>query len=180
MMDEVANRYALSLFDVGCESHCEDQLLQALKMLSQLFEQDREIIQVLSAPVLTKEEKGAVVERICPPEQNLLLHNFLRVLCDKNRMNCFFDIVQAYETRYNVYHNIQKVVAVTAIALSDVLKEQLRTKLEQMLNKKVQIENQVDRSVLGGVLLKIDNRQIDSTVRSRIEGLRNQIASTIA
>ena len=71
------------------------------------------------------------------------------------------------------------MIAVTAVAMTEELQRRLCDKLEFSLGKKILLENQIDPSILGGVVLKIGNRQMDDSIKNRLEAVRRQILENI-
>ena len=176
----VAQRYAASLFEVGVEENCLEQLWQEISWLGELFSQNPQFLKLLAAPTLTQSEREQIIKSTLEGQLSAYAFNFVHILADKGRIASFSHIVTEFRKLYNKHNNIQDVVAITAVPLDERLANKLRLRLEELTGKTVVLENQVDASILGGVVLKIDNDLVDDSVRSRIEGLKKQLSAVIA
>ena len=103
--------------------------------------------------------------------------NLIKILCEKRRIAIFRDCIKEYDKLYYEKLGIKRVTAITAVALSDELREKLIKKLELEWNSKIEFTEKVDPSILGGIVLRTDNSQTDASVRSKLEQLKVQIAS---
>ena len=77
---------------------------------------------------------------------------------------------------YNKDNNIEIVTAVTAVPMSDELKEKLADKLSGLINKTVVVHSKTDSTMIGGLVVRFSDTQIDSSVKSRLESIKNQIS----
>jgi len=180
MESVVAIRYAAALFEVGEEENCLDSLWEELLQLRAVMEENPDYLKLLQAPMLPKEEKLRLLSGVFEGKLSTYARNFLEILTVKGRMDHFYQVMEEFKTLYHQKNNIQEAVAVTAVPLNEELAGKLTAKLEEMTGKKILLENRVDPSILGGVVIKMDNDQIDASVRSRLEGLRRQISAIIA
>ena len=85
-----------------------------------------------------------------------------------------------FKLLYNKEKNIQEITAVTAIPLQGPLFDKLKEKLEQVTGKQVILTNQVDPSILGGVIIRMQDDQVDASVKTRLEDLKQHISAIIA
>ena len=80
---------------------------------------------------------------------------------------------------YRKEHGIELVDVITAVPLSDEMSEKLKSKLEAKLSKKIILSVSVDPSILGGIIVRTENSQIDSSVKTRLENVEKQIKSAV-
>ena len=170
----VAQRYAASLFEVGVEQNCLDSFLEEMTALNEVFTQNEELVKLLHTPTVSKEEKlelGKVSQYVL---------NFLKIMTEKGRMDQIFGVYNQFKLLYNKEKNIQEITAVTAIPLQGPLFDKLKEKLEQVTGKQVILTNQVDPSILGGVIIRMQDDQVDASVKTRLEDLKQHISAIIA
>lgn len=177
MAEVVAQVYGLSLFEVAQEAGQVKDMLDELTQVTDLMEQYPGFQNLLGSPVLSKEERVRLVEEDFNGQVSPYLFNFLKLLAENGRMPHLADITAEYRSLYYEMENIQEVTAVTAVAMPESLQEKLAQRLEKSMGKKILLRNQVEPSVVGGVALKIGNRQMDGTVRTRLEAIGRQIAA---
>lgn len=176
----VATRYAKSLFEVGVEEKCLDTLLDEMMSLKTIFSENADMLKLLGTPVLPSEEKLKILGELFEGRVSVYVLNFLKILTEKHRIASFDDIAEQFRLLYNKKNNIQEVVAITAIPLSEGLFTKLKLKLEQITGKTVVLENRVAPDIMGGIIIKMENDQIDASVKNRIEELKQHISAIIA
>lgn len=180
MESVIAVRYATSLFEVGMEENCLEAMHQELAVIQAAFCENPEYPALLASPMLTKEEKRQMLKASVGSGVGEYLLNFLMLLVDKNRFGQFEAIVVEFTRLYNQKHNIRTAVAVTAVPMNEELQAKLKAKLEATTGSTILLENQVDPTILGGVVLQMENSQMDASVHSRIEAIKRQIGTVIA
>lgn len=180
MAELISQTYAGALFDLGIENGTEETYGLELSALSGTFRENPDLMRILKSPISSKEEKKNLLSSIFGGKISLHAMNFLKILVDKERIGYFEAIEKTYRELLNERKNIEEVTAVTAVAMTKEMKQALSEKLKMQTGKNIVLRNMVDEKVLGGVLLKIKNEQIDATVRTRLESLRAELSSIIA
>ena len=94
------------------------------------------------------------------------------LLCEKGRINCFLDAVEEYQNLLNVSKRVSNAIVTSAVALSDEEKEKLGQKLEAISNTTVKMEYVVDASLLGGVIVEIDGKVLDGSIKNRLRDIK--------
>ncbi|WP_099190041.1 F0F1 ATP synthase subunit delta [Tepidibacter mesophilus] len=176
----VASRYANALFEVGVLERTTEILNNDLKVIVDLFNENEDFLKILKAPLISKEEKKALVEKIYGNNTSLEMMNFLKILVDKDRIGIIDEIFTEFNTLINEKNNILEAVAITAVPMTDKDLNNLKLKLSETKGKNIILKNEVDESVIGGVLVKMGNEEIDGTIRTRLEKLKDQLSQIIA
>jgi len=180
MAELVQQRYAKALFEVAIELKREDDFLMQLNGLDRVLKENPGLLKILKAPMVSKDEKKTLIDEIFANKISNESINFLKVLVDKKRFESFHQIVATYKELLNESRNIKEVTAVTAVALSEDMRTILSERLKKITGSNIVLHTVVDESLIGGVLLKIGNKQVDGTVKSRLEGLKDEISAIIA
>ena len=105
--------------------------------------------------------------------------NFLKILTEKGCIRQFPDCCDAYRGFYNEDNGILVVKAVSAVALSDVQKQKLTAKLEATTGKTIDLQCSVDAAQLGGLRLNYDGKQVDGTVKNRMDAIGKLLKNTV-
>lgn len=171
----VGNRYAQSLFEAGLEVEKIEEFYRDLNELGKILTQEETLFELLQHPRISKREKKQVLSNIFKGKISQELLNFLYILVDKRREIFLFEIIEEFNKAYNKHNNIVNVEAVTAVSMDEKAIERLKSKLEEKLNKNIILVNTVDTSVIGGVLLKVDGRFVDTTLASQLEVMERSI-----
>lgn len=180
MAELVKQRYAGALFEVSQQLKKEDKFLSELTFINDSLEQHPDLMKVLSAPMISRNEKKELIETIFSSSLSQELTNFLKILIDKDRILAITEIAKEFEKSLNQARNIKKITAITAVELSEDIKQRLTEKLKSVTGSTVILNTLTDPSIIGGIMLKIGNEQIDGTVKGRLESLKLEISSIIA
>lgn len=172
--------YADALFQLSVEENSVEETYKELMFVSQIFRENTDFIKVLSLPTVNVEEKYKSLSEVFSGRISTLVYNFLMVLVDKNRISLIDKISEVFSDIYNDTNGILEVIVTTSKPLNSTLREKLINKLEAISSKKIILNEKIDTSILGGIVLSYKNTQIDASVKSRIDNMRAQIDSIIA
>ena len=178
-MTEAATTYGQAMYDLAREENLSKQLLDELTALSGSFEGEPEFIRLLSSPNIPKEERVRILDDSFRGKLHPYVLNFLKVLTEKGYMKHFTGCCRVYRQQYNLDNGILPVTAYTAVPLSDELRRKLTAKLSTVTGKTIELDCRIDPETLGGVRLDFDGRQVDGTVRRRLEDIRGLLKNTV-
>ena len=179
MIDVIANRYAEALFQLSEEENITKEIYNELHDVVEVIKNNKELDNVLKSPLVAKNEKTQLIEALFNNKINNNLKNFLKILVEKGRISSLKSIELTFKELLNDKHNIIEGTVISAIALTEKQVKELEEKLSKKYNKNVTLENKVDKSVLGGVLVRLGNTEIDGTIKTRLDGLKNQLSQVI-
>lgn len=177
MASLVAATYAGSLFEAACEDGCEKELLGEIDALEQIILQSPDFVRVLSAPNIEKSEKHTLIDDIFKDKAHIYLVNFLKLLVDMGRSSSIGEIIGEYRKCYRKKYRITKADVVTAAPISDRLKQKLKEKLEKITGMTVELDLKVNPDILGGMVVTMDYRQFDASVKTQLHQLRDFISA---
>ena len=180
MISVVAERYAEALFQVGEETNSTTKLYDELNEVVEILKSNSDFFNVLKSPLVSKGEKRNLVERVLGGELSSNLNNFLKIIIDKDRVSAIEAILKSYKSLLNEKNNVVEGIAITAIAMTNDEIKELESKLSSKYNKNVTLENKVDESVLGGVLVRLGNEEIDGTIKTRLAKMKEQLSQVIS
>lgn len=175
-MKSAAITYAYSLFSLAEEENKEQEIFEELTELVGIFTKNPDYTVLLDSPTVNVSERCNLIDEAFS-ECGEYVKNFLKILCEKKYIHIFPECAREYEKQYNKKLGIEKVTAITAVPLSNELKEKLIKKLEKDTGKKIVLAERVDKSILGGIILRTENSQTDASVRARLEGIRAELSS---
>ena len=179
MIDVIANRYAEALFQLSEEENITKEIYNELHDVVEVIKNNKELDNVLKSPLVAKNEKTQLIEALFNNKINNDLKNFLKILVEKGRISSLKSIELTFKELLNDKHNIIEGTVISAIALTEKQVKELEEKLSKKYNKNVTLENEVDQSILGGVLVRLGNTEIDGTIKTRLDGLKNQLSQVI-
>ncbi|MBR1864474.1 MAG: ATP synthase F1 subunit delta [Ruminococcus sp.] len=185
MAETVGKIYSTAFFELCCEEDCLDRGYEELKEFCSLVcgsdDGDmREFEKLLCSPLISAEDKGECLRNVFGGSLSALTLDFLCLICDKGRFGSMKEIFEDLRVMYNDRKNILEVTAVTAAPLTEELREKLTAKLGRTTGRTVVLTEMQDKSIIGGMIVRYGNTEIDASVKSRLEKLKAQINGTIA
>lgn len=164
--------YATALLDV-CKEENKDmvEMRNSIKFLMQTFKKDRDFERFFTFKNISYEEKCGVLETVfkgCDP----LLLNFLKLLITKNRAFYIYDILKESLSRFDVYLNLETGIIYSSEPLSIDNINKIRLALEQKKNKRIELVNEIDKSLIGGFIIKLSGDIYDTSIKTKIERMK--------
>lgn len=171
----VANRYARAIFELAQEDGQLDQTYQELVSVRQVFLDNPRLAPLLAGVDLGIKEKQALVDQVKEGASKYVA-NLLQMVFDYRRMSDMVAIVDEFERRYDEKHKRVHAEVVTAVQLDETRRNQLRDNLAARLGaQEIVLNEKVDPTILGGVVVKTANQTLDGSIKTKIEQIRRLI-----
>lgn len=168
----LAKRYSDAIVSVALERNETDDVFADMANVSDSLNLVPKMREFLAHPVIPFAEKKDMIDSVFKGRLKECTMNLLYVLLEKNRINLLDTIRYCYENSANEAKNILKVGVVSAIEVDEDLKQRLKERLESKLNKTVQFEFEINPEIIAGLVLKIQDKTIDGSMSSKIEGFK--------
>jgi F-type H+-transporting ATPase subunit delta len=176
MLDqEVARKYAHALFLSTKEKNLIDEAYRQFGDLKVFLAQDSSLLNFLNAPHILEEDKKSVVRDVFSGRLEPLFIEFLLVLIEKNRIAYLPQVIDVFNHLVEEEKGIERVKVVTATQLDDSQKKRLAEKLAQKTGLQIILEERVDPSILGGMIVMMNNEIVDGSVRHGLQLLSEQL-----
>ncbi len=175
MAQLASGRYATALFELAKSLNTLEIFEQQIKFISEVFNADRKILELIINPRITLDEKMTVIQTIFKGNIYNELLGFFHVIFKKNREKEISSIIDKFLEMCRKEKRITVAKVVSASALTDEHKNRIAEALKDKLNKHVEIQAEVDPTLIGGVKITVDGHVLDNTVRSQITVLKNQL-----
>ena len=178
-MTEAPNQYGQALYDLAKDEGLDQQILEEITVLNGAFRENPDFLRILNAPSVPKAQRCQILDDSFRGKVHPYVLNFLKILTEKGYIRSFSSCCKVFEESYNRDRGILPVTAVTALPLSEALQTRLKDKLSSVTGKTVSLSCKVDSTCLGGVRLDFDGKQVDGTVRRRLEDMRSLLKNTV-
>lgn len=172
-MTEVGKVYAEALFLLAQEEKQEQKIYQELNDAADVMAQNPEFVMLLDVPTLGTEERVSVLRKVIGEEAGIT-ENFLCLLTEKHRFSHLSDIREAFNRQYHEAFGIAEVFVTTAVPLEDGQRNALVQKMKQKLGKDIRLRENVDASLLGGMIVQYGDTRMDNSLRTRMHQFRNR------
>jgi F-type H+-transporting ATPase subunit delta len=169
----VAGRYATALFELALEEEALDKVANDLNRFNQALDAFEDLTRLVKSPVFTAEEQrralAAILDKI---EIEGLTKNFLLLVAKNRRLFATPDMIRAFRAMLARHRGEMSASVVAASKLTEAQMTALKQALKAALGKEVMLEERVDPTLLGGLVVKVGSRMIDSSLRSRLNTLK--------
>lgn len=175
MSSLVAKKYGYALFEVGMEENKLDELYSEVQTVMEVFRTDTDLSRVLEHPDIRKQEKKSLLNKIFSDQVSKEILNLLYITVDKKRANKIVEILEEFFQLFREERKIKKAVVTSAIPLEEESLHALQTVLEKKTNNTIVLENKIDPTIIGGVILEMDERKIDSSIFTELKQLQYRL-----
>ena len=175
-MEEIARVYADALFEAAEDKAGIDDVREQLGQFADAMNESHDMRVFFFSPYFSSAEKReALSESISGANDEL--RNFLELLAEKHRMPAIFRIRARYDDLWAKANKRLEVTLTSAIELDDKVVKQVGSEIERQTERTIDLSNEVDPDILGGLILRVGNRVLDASLRSKLEKLRKEVAS---
>ena len=167
-MTDISKGYATALFMLGREKGCVADYAEGLDVIRSAFEDNLDYIGILRSPALPKSERLALIDEALAGFSDELVA-FVKLLCEHGHMSAFEECVADYKELVRIFENRTVATVYYAHPLSDAQKEKLVEKLSQVCGKAVDAVYVEDKSLIGGIKVRMDDKLLDGSLSGRLK-----------
>lgn len=168
--------YADALFQLAVETNQTDVLFEESKGVLQILNDNGDLIKLLCHPKIKKEEKTSVIENVFKGRVSDDMTGFLVLTIEKERHSQLVGILEEFISMIKEYKHIGVAFVTTAIELDDGRKREIEKKLIDTTNYvKFEMHYKVDKDIIGGMIIRIGDRVVDSSIKSKIESMSKEL-----
>ena len=178
-MTQAANTYGQALYDLAKEESLGKTILEELEVLQGVFADTPQYSKLLSTPNIPKQERCEILDQAFRGKVHPYVLNFLKILTEKGYIRQFPECCEAYRGFYNEDNGILVVKVQSAVELTDAQKQKLTAKLEATTGRTVNLQCSIDPAALGGLCLRYDGKQVDGTVKNRMDAIGKLLKNTV-
>jgi len=170
----LAGRYANALFELARDQKAIDAVSADLASLRRALETSADLARLMRSPVFSAADHAKALKAILAKMgANDLTVKFLLVLAQKRRLFVLLPIIAAYERLVARSRGETEAEVTAARALSEGEIAELKAVLKSKLGKEPRLHAKIDPTLLGGLVVKVGSRMIDSSLRTKLDGLRS-------
>jgi len=171
-MSELSREYAEAMYELARETRSEDEYASALKLVAGLVRENPEVLDFLAAPNIPKRERTAVLEKALSGHVPEYVLSLTQLMCDSGNIRCIGKCAEEYEEILNTARGLSTARVVSAVALTEQEKRQLQQQLSKRTGRKVVLDCSVDESLLGGLVVSMDGKVMDGSLKHRLNEVR--------
>jgi ATP synthase F1 delta subunit len=174
-MEEIAQVYARSLFEVATEEDKVDVVREQLGQFTDALSQSRELQTYFFSPYFSTGEKKEGLDKAVTGADETV-RNFLDLLIENHRMPVVFRARREFDRMWEEANQLLPVQITSAVELDPSVAERIGEEIGRQTGRTVELSSSVDPSVIGGIVLRVGNSILDASIRNRLENLRKQVS----
>ncbi|MDT3402811.1 ATP synthase F1 subunit delta [Mucilaginibacter terrae] len=175
----VASRYAKSLIDLALEKDTLEATKQDMTFFVQTLKANTQLQAVLRNPIISHDKKLKVLQGIFTGKVAPSTDAFFKIMVTKSRAELLYPTAQEFINQYNIKKNIVKATVVSATPLSEANRNQIISEVKSLSGGEVVLQEKVDAALIGGFVLTVGDRQIDTSVASSLQKLKKDFAQKV-
>jgi F-type H+-transporting ATPase subunit delta len=175
----VAIRYAKSLIDLAGELKLEEELKKDMDLFHSTLKANPELKAVLANPIVPHQKKIKILDAIFEKLVNKVTISFFKLMVDKSRGEVLYTTAEEYIHQYDVKNNIIEAKVVSATPLSEANKDKMIAEIKQATGGTVKLDAKVDPALIGGFVLTVGDRQIDTSIIADLKQIKKDFAEGV-
>jgi len=170
-----ASRYAKSLLQLSDEQGILENVNQDMILIDETCDANKELALVLKSPIIDHYKKSQILDKIFGKKVNPLTKSFYELIGRKGREKMFHSITKEFRKQYLQLKGIEKVSVTTTFQLDDGLRKQVEDIAVDISKMKPQLEESIDKDIVGGFILNIGSRRIDASIKTKLRKLKKEL-----
>lgn len=172
----VSTTYGEALFELAAENDREDELLSEVTALKELLKENPEFGRLMNHPKVLKEEKLKVLEEVFSGRISKDLLGFLHLVVTKDRYDEIEGILDFFIGKVKQHQGVGIANVATAVSLNETQKREIENKLLSTTSfSKMEMHYQVEEDLIGGMVIRIGDRVVDSSVKTKLFELQREL-----
>jgi F-type H+-transporting ATPase subunit delta len=170
----VPGRYATALFELALEENALEKVEQDLNRFNQALDAVEDLRRLVRSPVFSADEQKRAMAAILEKMQiEGLTANFMKLIARNRRLFAAPDMIKAFRLLLARHRGQTSAEVTSALPLGEGQVRALQAALKAALHKDVQLDQKVDSSLLGGIVVKVGSRMVDSSLRTKLNSLKH-------
>ena len=171
---QVATRYAKSLIDLAGEQNAVESVRGDIELFLHTCRENPELQAILKNPIISLDKKANILDGLFSGEVHAMILSFFKIVVRKGRAEILFATAKEFITQYNVIKNVVKATVTSASPLSKENISQIEDVVKQSTKGEVILTSIVDPKLIGGFILKVGDKQFDTSISSKLSKLRKE------
>ncbi len=172
---QVAKKYSHALFELAREKNLVDKAWEQFNSLAEYLKKDDTLLNFLAAPQVADQKKHALVEKVFSERLEKPFYAFLVFLVRKRRINFLPEIIEAFDYLVRTEKKLARAACISAVPLTEEERRNVIERLQKKTSLKIELEEKIDKSIVGGMIIMLHNQIIDGSIRHGLNELKNRL-----
>ena len=165
---KVAARYAKSLLDLSLEQGVLEKVYADMKLVDSICKENKEFVVMLRSPIIKSDKKEVILKAVFEGNVNKLTMEFINIIARKRREMYLYEIADAFVNKYKEHKKILTAVITTAMGLDADLRAKVLDVVKNATKSEIELVEKVNKDLIGGFIIRIDDKQDDTSIRTKI------------
>ena len=166
-------RYATALFELAEADQAFDEVERDLARFGEMMDSSEDLVRLVRSPVFSADEQERAVAAVLDKAGiGGLTGKFIKLVARNRRLFAIRDMIRSYRALLAEHRGEVTAEVTSAETLSDAQLDALKDELKISIGRDVQIETRIDASLLGGLVVKVGSRMVDSSLRTKLQSLK--------
>lgn len=174
-MTRVCEEYAAALFMLASEEQVKNEVHESCEAIKTAVCENPEFIDLLATPSIPLDERCDVIDKAFSSLHEYAV-SFVKLLCERGHIRELCDCIDEFIKLHDAADGTSTAYVTSALPLTDTEKSALAAKLQAKLSRRVELVCDVDASLLGGVIVRVDGNVIDGSLRTRLSEVKDTIS----
>jgi F-type H+-transporting ATPase subunit delta len=175
----VPGRYAAALFELVAEAKSVDQVSADLTSFQNMLKSSTDLQRLVRSPVFSGEDQMSALEALCAKAGlSGLALNFIKLVAKNRRLPALADAITAFNALVAESKGEIAAEVTSAEKLSDKHVKDLKAALKSSMGREVQLSAKVDKSILGGLIVKVGSKMMDNSLKTKLQNLKVAMKGT--
>jgi F-type H+-transporting ATPase subunit delta len=171
---KIASRYATALLELSIEQNKVEQVLADMKYLLEVNNETRDFQLLLDSPIVKSDKKIAIFGELFGQFEEISTA-FVKLITTNRRENHLPSIADAFDLQVKEYKGIVPITIVSAKQLEDSTRRIILEKVEKSVTGQLEVTELIDESLIGGFIVRMGDKQIDASVASQFNELKQRL-----
>ena len=174
--NELARRYVTAVYELAGEGKKLSKLTSDLEVLGKILETSKDFQRMTNSPIVDTASQIAAIEEVGKKSKfGPITTNFLKVVATNGRLDVLPEILKAYKAKIAEQDGEITAEITSSVKLTAAVVKNIQSELSKKTKKKVIVTENVDPSIIGGLLVKIGSKMYDFSVKSQLNKIRNEL-----
>lgn len=170
----ITSRYAKSLLMISIEKNILERVFQDMRTIHETCLNNKDFRLLLNSPIIKTDKKLTILKKIFNNNIHELSRSFISIITNKKRELYLQGISEQFIKQYKSYKNIEEATIKTAIEIDDDIRSEILSFISKHSRKEIELKEIVDESIVGGAIITVGDKQLDSSISKTIKKLEQQ------
>lgn len=168
-----ASRYVRSLLGLAEDQGALDEVHKDMQLIDKTCDESHDLVVMLRNPIIRHDKKKTILKKIFDGKVHQLTMAIIEIVTRKNREALLPSIASEFHNAYNDFKGIQKASIISTIQLDGDLRAEIIEMVKELSSKKtIELNEKVDKDLIGGFILNVGDKQIDASISSKLKALK--------